>query len=983
MEKTELVRQAAHIVQRACAFSEKSKREGLLSLEGDIDKPEKERRDTFEYGMRFVIDGTAPDVIQGILSALAAQEPDEQARRLKEMQKEAVLGIQAGDSPRMLLRALMSHIDTAESVPLREALAGIFKAFPYEGFESPDKEEKDFPEQAAQAIALLLGFSEKARKEGLLALEGDLKNTDEGFLKEGLRMVLDGTEAGIIDKILSSRLSLEQDGKARRLKAMQKEAVLGIKDGDNPHMLLRKLLSRINNEELETVRKLLPNTDTFNNVLGTINDKNAKQANKKKKEFLEQVAHTVTKLLEFCWKSLREGLLVLEDELEDIDDEFLKSGLSLMIDGTDNEIIDGLLSNRIALEQDDDARRLKTIQKVAVLGIQAGDRPRVLLHMLMSLIDNSELEALWKAHPDMFKDIPGTSQDAPDKFPCGGIETTEEEVTGFVKRLARIVRRACEFSDTARGKGLLGLKKAIDESKVERRDIFEYGSQFVADGWADASQLDTLLSNLIAHDCDEETRRLKIIQKEAVLGIQAGDNTRMLLHTLLSRIDNSELNALRRTFSYTYISEEFPGGNGTEPDGEEKGFAQRLARIARRACEFSKKARKEGLLALDAVIDEEKAEGRDIFEYGIQLLVNGTDCDVIRKILSNMSSLERDYDTRRLMEIQREAVLCIHEKLHPIEFLHVLMSRVTNGELEALRETAADIFRAFRYEGTELAGAEEAEGKAMVPAKSFWILKNLQDSLEESLGSEKAIDIASRLALCLLEGETPALAKEITGSIFMFEDILMLDDRSIQKVLRAADTWELATALRGVDAAVQNRIFRNMSKRAVAILKDRIGHIEPAKQKNDEETQARCLEAFEDIVILDDKSIQRLLVELDAGELSKALRNADPPVQEKIFKNMPKRTASTLKREIESMGPTKRKDVEEAQQKIISIIRHLEGAGEIVVARPDASCDVVIARPIGSDVKEARQNIISLIRHLEDSGEIAIAITKREGEMTA
>jgi len=90
---------------------------------------------------------------------------------------------------------------------------------------------------------------------------------------------------------------------------------------------------------------------------------------------------------------------------------------------------------------------------------------------------------------------------------------------------------------------------------------------------------------------------------------------------------------------------------------------------------------------------------------------------------------------------------------------------------------------------------------------------------------------------------------------------------------------------------------------------------------------------FEDIVMLDDKAIQKVMREVDSQELAKALKSVDSEVQDKIFKNMSKRAASMLKEDMEYMGPVRLKDVEEAQQKIVSIIRHLEDTGEIVVAR--------------------------------------------------
>jgi flagellar motor switch protein FliG len=72
---------------------------------------------------------------------------------------------------------------------------------------------------------------------------------------------------------------------------------------------------------------------------------------------------------------------------------------------------------------------------------------------------------------------------------------------------------------------------------------------------------------------------------------------------------------------------------------------------------------------------------------------------------------------------------------------------------------------------------------------------------------------------------------------------------------------------------------------------------------------------------------------VDTTELAKALKAVDSEVQDKIFRNMSKRAATLLKEDMDYMGPVRLKDVEEAQQKIVSIIRHLEETGDIVISR--------------------------------------------------
>ena len=90
---------------------------------------------------------------------------------------------------------------------------------------------------------------------------------------------------------------------------------------------------------------------------------------------------------------------------------------------------------------------------------------------------------------------------------------------------------------------------------------------------------------------------------------------------------------------------------------------------------------------------------------------------------------------------------------------------------------------------------------------------------------------------------------------------------------------------------------------------------------------------FEDVLLLDDRAIQRVLRDVDNSELGLALKGANEEVQNVIFNNLSKRLAEMIKEDMEFMGPVRMKDVEEAQQKIVNIIRKLEDAGEIVISR--------------------------------------------------
>ena len=116
MNHDEFVRKYYDIAKRAMEFSEKARREGLLALEEKLDREKINDRDVFEYGIRFVIDGTDQELIDKILSNILSQEKDENMKVLKTIQKEAVLRIQEGMNPRQLYALLNSYTD----ISLRE-----------------------------------------------------------------------------------------------------------------------------------------------------------------------------------------------------------------------------------------------------------------------------------------------------------------------------------------------------------------------------------------------------------------------------------------------------------------------------------------------------------------------------------------------------------------------------------------------------------------------------------------------------------------------------------------------------------------------------------------------------------------------------------------------------------------------------------------------------------------------------------------------
>jgi len=306
-------------------------------------------------------------------------------------------------------------------------------------------------------------------------------------------------------------------------------------------------------------------------------------------------------------------------------------------------------------------------------------------------------------------------------------------------------------------------------------------------------------------------------------------------------------------------------------------------------------------------------------------------------------------------------------------------------------EISAEIFKYLREDEIETLTFEIARLETIEPEQKDAILQEFhelmmanqfistggidfaRELLEKSLGSQKAIDIINRLTSSLqvrpfdfirrtdpahllnfIQQEHPQTIALILAYLEPNKASVILQnlphevqsdvarriatmDRTSPEVLREVErvlekklstlSSEDYSAAGGVESIVEilNLVDRASEKQIIEALEDEDPELA-------EEIKKRMF-VFEDIVMLDDRSIQKVMREVDSQELAKALKSVDTEVQDKIFRNMSKRAAGMLKEDMEYMGPVRLKDVEEAQQKIVSIIRHLEDTGEIVIAR--------------------------------------------------
>ena len=191
-----------------------------------------------------------------------------------------------------------------------------------------------------------------------------------------------------------------------------------------------------------------------------------------------------------------------------------------------------------------------------------------------------------------------------------------------------------------------------------------------------------------------------------------------------------------------------------------------------------------------------------------------------------------------------------------------------------------------------------------------YLSSNQASAIISALSPEKQTDVAKRIAQ--MDRTSPDVIKEV--------------EKVLEQKLASLVNQDY-TIVGGVDSIVDilNTVDRGTEK-----------HIMESLEIEDPELAdeiRKKMFVFEDILSLDDRSIQRVLREVDNNELAVALKGSNEEVQNLIFSNLSKRLATMIREDMDFMGPVRMKDVEEAQQKIVNIIRKLEDSAEIIISR--------------------------------------------------
>jgi flagellar motor switch protein FliG len=323
---------------------------------------------------------------------------------------------------------------------------------------------------------------------------------------------------------------------------------------------------------------------------------------------------------------------------------------------------------------------------------------------------------------------------------------------------------------------------------------------------------------------------------------------------------------------------------------------------------------------------------------------------------------------RSLNNKQKAAILMMSLD---VETATKMMRGLNQEEIESL---TVEITNMRGAHSTQLDEVNE-EFHNLIKAQEYMIQGGLEQArklLEGSLGPAKAKDVmdkvksmtnitgfgmlkkadAQQLA-SFLHKEHPQTIALVLSNLTMDQTAKVLnelnDELRNEVVMRMATLGKVSPALVGeIEEVLTNvaeaEISQNMSSlggtKSVANVLNKINTVtaktilEYIEQRNTTLSTEikRLMFLFEDLLYVDDRSIQRILREVDKKDLALSMKVADEQLKEKILKNMSERAQDMLKEELQFMGPVRLKEVEAAQTRIVLIVKQLEESNEIIVA---------------------------------------------------
>lgn len=244
------------------------------------------------------------------------------------------------------------------------------------------------------------------------------------------------------------------------------------------------------------------------------------------------------------------------------------------------------------------------------------------------------------------------------------------------------------------------------------------------------------------------------------------------------------------------------------------------------------------------------------------------------------------------------------EKAFGVQQATVLLERVTNS----LKARSFEFLRKADYKN--LMAIIQNEHPQTIALVLSYATADQASTIISELSRDKQIEVVERIAK--MESASPEVIKLVEQNLeAKFASIVSVDFTEIGGINYIADV------MNHMDRSNEKYIFDELAKKDEGL---------------SDEIRKRMF-VFEDITILDDMSIQRFLRDVDGKDLVLAIKGSNQEVSNLIFKNMSQRQAETIKSDLEFAHNVRLRDVEEAQQRIVAIIRRLEEEGEVIIIK--------------------------------------------------
>jgi flagellar motor component MotA len=562
-----------------------------------------------------------------------------------------------------------------------------------------------------------------------------------------------------------------------------------------------------------------------------------------KDENLPHVVDLINRINKLCETATSEGLLALEDLIDEIPQEILKSGVELAIAGTDPELIYSILRSKADILLSTLERKTDMI-RTGILSVQAGDNPKTVETRLLSFLEGGTTDIVQvitgfseKARREGLLALEDDMDDIEDPNLLLGVQLvidgTDPDIIQEV--LTDIASRQNEELETELRVVMFGVSCLCSGTPIETVKTFlaslvpfytflESGSTLTIDTAELQEAFEALRKDQEIHAIPEEYRPEALV---AYFPFGTPDyliNYRDLPQYLRSFCDiealTSELKVLIFLFAQTNDRRLVPGEYV-------RIIADRFNKLKDRVADTlisSREGKPESIPA-------EPERGETLHE----LLGSGLSTQQENRLFEiDAESLRGELEGMIDGLVEKLTVFEAKEKPSFDNLRYVAEEAMINRFLAELVRLGNKRRESYK----ELYAEKLEESRNRIEELSKEIL-GLSLNLKESGGEDIELDLVRRVIMSgagdfrkVLEILPSEVGGQAMAGIFLFEDTVRLTDRAIQKVLRELDTAKLAMALKGASKEVQDKIFRNMSERAVTLMKEDMEFLGPVKMED-------------------------------------------------------------------------------------------------------------------------------------------------------